>query len=282
MIVNLRIYIFFIILFTIPLLLKVNAEIPRLFPYQGILKDRLGNPKPDRSYNFTFRLFISKTGGEPIWMEVKTLSTTNGHFHTFLGDKTAFPDSIQFDRQLWLTIQTDDDPERELRVLLPSGFDSFYSIYANTAEYLVPNESITNAHISPTAQIADTKISGSGRLVRNLNADMLDGMHASELMSAVSQVVRGVIAFNGRNYEMTQYFSTFIVPSKSFVVLSPPVVERPKPIYERGEYGHREAVAKASCLISLTSNSITVAIDEPTSFEGLIPHYVSYQIIEYR
>ncbi|MDW7987999.1 MAG: hypothetical protein RMJ65_04760, partial [candidate division WOR-3 bacterium] len=44
---------------------------------------------------------------------------------------------------------------------------------------MIIDGTITNADISATAGITDTKLSGTGSLITNLNADLLDGNHAS-------------------------------------------------------------------------------------------------------
>ncbi|MEO0075539.1 MAG: hypothetical protein ABIK31_05455, partial [candidate division WOR-3 bacterium] len=44
---------------------------------------------------------------------------------------------------------------------------------------MIIDGTITNTDISATAGISDTKLAGSGSLVSNLNADLLDGQHAS-------------------------------------------------------------------------------------------------------
>jgi hypothetical protein len=254
---------------------------PRLLPYQGMLKDNSGNPRPDGMYQFTFSLYDSNEAQRPLWSETKMLKTNGGFFYTFLGDQIQFPDIVEFNKQFWLGFRINNEPERTPRVSLGKDSYSFYALFANTAQSLVPNASITDAHIAADAKIADTKIAGTGNPITGMNADMVDGMHAEDLQSPVSQVVRGVVTFGGNRYETTEYFWPPVDPTKSFVVLGLPVIERYR---QTDKQGNREAVQKAASLISLTSNTITIAIDEPSGLfdAGLAPHRVSFQIIEFK
>jgi hypothetical protein len=88
--------------------------------------------------------------------------------------------------------------------------------------------------------------------------------------SPINQVVRGVITFSGSNYEVTQSFSPNVNPNKSVVLLSQNVQ-----LPGSGSL----SVVIAPCLVSLSTGSITVAIN---SGSGLLPQRVSFQIIEYK
>jgi hypothetical protein len=111
------------------------------------------------------------------------------------------------------------------------------------------------------------------------DADLADDISALNLMSAspVKQVIRGVISFEGCNYEVSQDFSPSIDPAKSVVLLSKCVERRtadPGRYYTLNRNG--------ACLISLSENSITVAIDYSDLTPNIYPQRVSYQIIEYK
>jgi len=111
------------------------------------------------------------------------------------------------------------------------------------------------------------------------DADMAEDSPASNLMSAspVKQVIRGVISFGGNDYEVCQDFSPSIDPAKSIVLLSKCVENRtadPGRFYTLNRNG--------ACLISLSENSITVAVDYSDLTPNIYPQRVSYQIIEYK
>lgn len=106
------------------------AQIPHTISYQGILTDASGTPKPDGNYQFTFYLYESSSGGSSIWSEVKTLAVSKGLFSTSLGDATPFGSGVQFDKQYWLGIKVNTEPELTPRVALNS---SGYSLTSDLA-----------------------------------------------------------------------------------------------------------------------------------------------------
>jgi hypothetical protein len=124
-----RVIFLLVILFAITL----YAQIPRTLSYQGVLTDAAGKPRPNPSYQFTFRLYDAATGGTVLWTEQKTLPVNNGLFATALGDQVAFGAALKFDRQYWLGIQVDNEPELAPRIALTSVGYSFSSLRADTA-----------------------------------------------------------------------------------------------------------------------------------------------------
>jgi hypothetical protein len=150
----------------------VEAQIPRTLSYQGVLSDTLGNPKPDGTYSFTFRLYPSSSGGSAVWEEQKTLQVRRGLFQTHLGEQVPFGSSVPFDRPYWLSIQVASEPELSPRIPLTAVGYSFNAAKADTAQYAlnvptqiavdsariagtVPNNSITSQ------KIADSTITGA-------------------------------------------------------------------------------------------------------------------------
>ena len=84
---------------------QLYGQIPRTISYQGVLCDTTGKPKPDNSYQMTFRLYQSNSGGSAVWSEQKSIQVTRGLFYTMLGDAVAIPASLLFDKPYWLGIQ---------------------------------------------------------------------------------------------------------------------------------------------------------------------------------
>jgi hypothetical protein len=111
------------------------------------------------------------------------------------------------------------------------------------------------------------------------DAELADNSPVSYLMSTspVRQVVRGVISFGGTEYEVSRNFSPSINPAKSVVLLSKCVEKR---TVDPGRYYTLNR--NSACLISLTANSITVAVDFSEVSPNIYPQRVSYQIIEYK
>ncbi|MFZ0453500.1 MAG: hypothetical protein WCE54_01740 [Ignavibacteriaceae bacterium] len=114
---------------------RVFSQIPKIISYQGIVTDTAGNPKPDGQYNFTFRLYDSNSGGSPFWSESKKLIVKKGVFSTNLGDQSPFGNDVKFDKQYWLSIQIESDPELSPKIPLTSAGYSISSINSDTANY---------------------------------------------------------------------------------------------------------------------------------------------------
>lgn len=111
----------------------VEGQVSHNLTYQGFLTDEAGAPKEDGLYTFTFRLYESSTGGEALWTEIKDLTVTSGLFSTMLGDATAIPSSIRFDRDLWLGIKVGAAAELVPRIRLTGVHLSYYSLYADSS-----------------------------------------------------------------------------------------------------------------------------------------------------
>ena len=111
------------------------AQVSRTLSYQGMLADSLGNPKPDGTYSFTFRLYQVASGGSALWTEVKTLMVKRGLFQTVLGDQVLLSSGLVFDRPYWLSVQVAAEPELSPRALLtPVGYSQRAAV-ADTALY---------------------------------------------------------------------------------------------------------------------------------------------------
>ena len=136
-----------------------------------------------------------------------------------------------------------------------------------------PNKA-SSSNESLTGQPNDQPISTAGS-----DAELADNSPASYLMSTspVRQVIRGVISFGGTEYEVSRNFSPSIDPAKSVVLLSKCVEKRTA---DPGRYYTLNR--NSACLISLTANSITVAVDFSELSPNIYPQRVSYQIIEYK
>lgn len=87
----------------------------------------------------------------------------------------------------------------------------------------------------------------------------------------IKRVIHGMMTFPLAEREKTQSFSPSVNPAKSVVILSPAV--------HTGATGGTNALLarNGACLIELTADSITVAVDAHTQFI----QQVSFQIVEY-
>ncbi len=121
----------------------LQAQVPRLISYQGVLTDASGNIRPDGDYDFTFTLFDGSTGGNMLWSETKSLSIEHGLFNTHLGDQTGFPVSLLFDKQYWLSIKVGNDQLSD-RIPLTSVGYSLNALRADSAQVAKVAQTVPN------------------------------------------------------------------------------------------------------------------------------------------
>ena len=106
------------------------ADVPDLLTQQGRLFDASGAPV-NGAVEFTFSIYDTATGGEPIWTETQTITLEEGYFSARLGDSTPLDESL-FDVKstLYLAVAIADDPEMTPRQPLLS---VPYALLANNA-----------------------------------------------------------------------------------------------------------------------------------------------------
>jgi hypothetical protein len=107
-----------------------------------------GGIVPDGIYNVEFKLYDALTGGTELWTETRLTTDAasyqivvkSGYLSVYLGDKTAFPGSIDWNEQLYLTMNIGGtggtpswDGEMTPRIRLTS---VPYAFRANTANQL--------------------------------------------------------------------------------------------------------------------------------------------------
>jgi hypothetical protein len=211
---------FFLFLLGVFLLAAVNAgaafAVPQTINYQGYLTDPDGTPL-DVNVDMTFSIYDAAEGGVALWSESYTgVTVTEGIFNVVLGETSPFSPA-DFDSDRYLGVQVGSDAEMAPRQKFTSVAYAIASEYATS----VGDGTVTTASLSDTAvtsgkiaddavveakiaagaittdkvgldaitgdKIADGSItasdisdgSGSG-----LNADLLDGLHASAFMTA--------------------------------------------------------------------------------------------------
>lgn len=108
----------FIGVVSLTLVSSVMATIPYMVNYQGTLTDEMGKLLQDGYYNMTFRIYDVPTGGSPLWQESQSVWVTRGLFHVWLGSTN--PIILPFNRNYWLGVQVESDPEMEPRHKLTS------------------------------------------------------------------------------------------------------------------------------------------------------------------
>ncbi|HEX2896900.1 MAG TPA: hypothetical protein VHP63_02490 [candidate division Zixibacteria bacterium] len=88
-----------------------SATVPQLINYQGVLSDSDGDPIVATT-GVTFRIWLTPTGGSPLWTEVHSISPdSSGRFNVILGSITPLPDSAWDGPDAFLGITVASDPE---------------------------------------------------------------------------------------------------------------------------------------------------------------------------
>ena len=98
-----------------------QSEVPRLINYQGVLQSGDGT-LVEGAYDLTFTAYAdSAQAAQVLWSEQHLgVLVTGGIFNVILGSQTVIPDSVFENRDCWLGIQVDSDPELSPRRQLVS------------------------------------------------------------------------------------------------------------------------------------------------------------------
>lgn len=87
---------------------RVYAAAATQLNFQGRLLTNSGQLVADGYYNVEFKLYNQESGGSDIWTETRTgvdrVRVVNGYFSVYLGEVTAFPGSVNWDQEHWITM----------------------------------------------------------------------------------------------------------------------------------------------------------------------------------
>jgi hypothetical protein len=120
-----------VVLLLIIFVSNIQAQIPRIISYQGMLLGSNEQPVPEGQYKLTFKIY--NEANNLLWTEVHNqVFIGGGMFTVFLGSQT--PLSIPFDKPYFLAIQVGSDPEMQQRIPITS---SAYAIRAEDADKLM-------------------------------------------------------------------------------------------------------------------------------------------------
>ena len=92
---------------------------PGLVNFQGLLKDSQGNAISS-SVQVAFLLYVSPTGGAPLWQESQNVTAQDGLFNTLLGSVTPLTPATFQGGERWLGIKVGSDAEMTPRLLISS------------------------------------------------------------------------------------------------------------------------------------------------------------------
>lgn len=99
---------------------EVEGSVPQLINFQGVLKDGSGNPVADGNYSVTFTIYDADVGGNNLWTETQSVTTTDGLFSALLGTLTPIPDTVFKGADRYLGTAVSPDPELSPRQRLIS------------------------------------------------------------------------------------------------------------------------------------------------------------------
>ena len=144
-----------------------NAQVPRMFSYQGVVLDGAGHFIPDGQHNIQVKLYDALNAISPIYTENQTaIVFVKGIFNVMIGSVTPIPGTVAFDKGYFLGVSVDAGTEMTPRTALSP---APYAIHASVADALDPGAtgvvtSVNNQSGAVTVQ------AGTGAVVTNNGA----------------------------------------------------------------------------------------------------------------
>jgi hypothetical protein len=100
--------------------LSFAGPAPATIPYAGHLSDETGKPVADGAYDFTFTLYDTVAGGEPLWSEMQWgVVVSKGEFLTTLGSVEPIPARALSGQSRWLAVTVRGPGEADFTGLTP-------------------------------------------------------------------------------------------------------------------------------------------------------------------
>ncbi len=149
----------------------VQAQIPRLISYQGVLTDQQGAFIPDGTHSLTLKIYDVLAGGSAIYTETQNISISKGLFNINIGAINPIPFTINFDKAYFLGVSVDFGAEMAPRTILTAVPYSLRAERANVAETLAPGASGVVTSIN-SAQ-GNINIVGSGGTTVNQSGNTI-------------------------------------------------------------------------------------------------------------
>lgn len=155
--------------------LPTNAATNDTINFQSRLENSNGAIAPDGNYNVEFKLYSTSSGGSALWTEdylnsnSQGVRVSNGYLTVNLGSITAFPSTIPWSQQLYLTINiggTGNSPswdgEMNPRLLLTSVPYAFQAQNATELQTTSGSNTATLSFTTPSANDTITLPDASG------------------------------------------------------------------------------------------------------------------------
>lgn len=155
----------------------LEAQVPRLITYQGILKDASG-AYLSGSYAMTFRIYDAATGGNSVWQETQSgVLASSGRFSVQLGAVNAL--NLNFAQDYWLSVQVGTDTEMTPRQRITSVGYAYMAEQVVNGFTQVQHDALSHRNIegvkSNSANIAKTnfKLDSYTKAAANSMGDMI-------------------------------------------------------------------------------------------------------------
>jgi len=142
----------------------LDAAVPNLINYQGVLTDSSGTPV-NGTVSMVFSIYSVPTGGSALWFETQNVSVTDGIFSVNLGEVT--PIDLPFDSQYYLGVRIGSDSEMVPRIKMTT---APYAFMSDIAEYSLDSAKLDGNPVN-SFQVRVTGSCGSGNAIRVINAD---------------------------------------------------------------------------------------------------------------
>lgn len=120
------------------------GQIPQTLSYQGVLKDAGGNLVSNGTYQLTFNLYTTFSGGSSVWSETQMVPVVDGVFNVVLGSMT--PLTVAFDVPYWLGITIGSGPELSPRIQLTAAAYSLNS--RNVADSVITTAKLVDGAVT--------------------------------------------------------------------------------------------------------------------------------------
>ena len=191
------------------------AEVPRMINYQGKIT-RPSGALVDTTTSMVFSIYADSVGGAPLWIETQaSVKVEYGVFSVLLGSVNPIPATVFDGNTRYLGLKVGSDSEMTPRKAIVSVGYAYKSFVADTADAVRGGMGTGDI----TAVIAGSGLSGGGTQGdvtlsvnqgsgSNLDADLLDGQHATAFLSTTSDYGRSGVAtdlYEGTNTLNSKY-----------------------------------------------------------------------------
>ncbi|MDD5005099.1 MAG: polymorphic toxin-type HINT domain-containing protein [Candidatus Omnitrophica bacterium] len=197
-------FVIFLILLSLLISNISFAAIPRYLSMQAKVSLKDGTLLSG-SKSVTFRIYDAATGGTALWSETQTVTFSNGILDAVLGLTTAFPATMTFNTDYWLSIEVESDGEMSPRTRLTGSPFAFNAdqidnldstqLVRNDAANTLSGNLTANANVTIGDASSDTFTINSG-VISLVNAATLDLVNSS---ATALNIESGLLNFDTQN-----------------------------------------------------------------------------------